>query len=62
MEVVCSGAQYRQNPHLWDDPLTPERAQYPENRLRGEKRVSRSTPGQGFFSKTSFLTVSLGRE
>jgi len=26
MEVVRSGTQYRQDPHLWDTDLSPDRA------------------------------------
>ena len=26
MEIIRSGTQYRQAPHLWGDPLTPDRA------------------------------------
>ena len=45
MAVVRPGSQYRQDPLLWSDPLTLERAENTEFCLQLENWVSRLAPG-----------------
>ena len=45
MEFVRPGSQYRQDPLLWNDPLTLERAENTEFCLQLENWVSRLAPG-----------------
>jgi hypothetical protein len=48
--AVRPGTQYRQDPHIWGDPLTPGGAKYSQNYIRHEKRVSSPGVGQGKLS------------
>ena len=60
MAVVRAGAQYRENPHLWSDPLTPGESKIPVQppSTRETGLSARHGTGKALY-KISFSTVSL---
>jgi len=48
--AVRPGTQYRQDPRIWGDPLTPGAAKYSQNHIRHKKLVPLPGTGQGKLS------------
>ena len=61
MEVVSSGAQYRQDPYLWGTDLSPGGAKENEDCLQREIWPLGSTLDGKALPKIGFSTVSLAR-
>jgi hypothetical protein len=63
MEVVRSGPQYWQDPHVWGDPLTLGWAKHPIQPTATQETALSLSPGTGkAYCKISFSTVSLGSQ